>query len=270
MPYTSIEQVRHHLPLPSALSEKISDFAVTLAADDYVPFHHGAVETDSVVVKSVHAGGPIRLIVTPENGRVFFSEVPVVARSVVVASDSSLGTVYSENVDYVVDYAEGQLTLKNNGGLSNGVPVTIWYLPYTTYTGGIDYQLREDRGEIKRLPSGSIAPGETVFLEFRPVFLSLTDEIIAHAVAQANRMVENEVDVEAQFEADPMLSAAATFRALETVCRAAAAQELAGSRSRDKTAAAWMKLADDYAGRSEQLIKSFRPPFDSPRSPATS
>ena len=270
MSYTSIQQVRYHLALPAPVSDRITDQPVTLKDDSFTAFHGGAIETASVVVKSVHSGELSRISATPENGALSFSAGPVVVGSVVVASDSSLGTIFIENIDYVIDHASGGLTFKNGGRLVNGTPLAVWYLPYTTYLVGSDYQLREDRGEIRRLAGGDIAAGETVLVDFSPVYFSLTEEIISHAVVLANRMVENEVDNERQFEADPMLGAAATFQALETVCRAAAGHELAGSRGSDRTATVWIKLADDYAARSETLLKAFRPPFDSPRSPVSS
>jgi len=268
--YTNITQVRRHLALPFGVSEQITDVPVTLGDDGYTAFHGGAVDATTVVVKSVHSGQPSRVTATPVGGGLSFSTGPVVAGSVVVASDSSLGTIYAENVDYVVNCVEGTLTFKDGGNLVEGAPLTVWYLPYTIYSAGADYQLRDKPGEIRRLSGGGIAAGETVLLDFNPVYLSLTDEIVSHAVNLANRLVENEVDAEGLFEADPMLGAAATFKALETVCRAAAGHELAGLRGSDRTATAWMKLADDYAAKAETLLKAFRPPFDSPRSPATS
>jgi len=270
MSYTNTEQVRHHLALPTAVSEPITDQPVVLINDDFKVFHAGAVEAASVVVKSVHSVQLSRASFNLDSSSVSFSSSPVVPGSVVVASDSSLGTVFIENVDYVVDYASGVLTLKAGGQLSTGIWTTIWYIPFAIYLAGSDYLLREDRGEIRRLAGGAIASGETVLVDFKPVYFSLTEEIINHAVVLANRMVSNEVDAEGEFEADPTLGAAATFKALETVCRAAAGHELASSRGGDRTATAWMKLADDYAARSESLLKAFRPPFDSPRSPATS
>ncbi len=270
MSYTSIQQVRHHLAQPVPMSERITDLAVTLRDNGYAAFHGGAVEATSVVVKSVHLGQSLRVTITPGSGVITFSTGPVVIGSVVVASDSSLGSIFIENVDYVIDYTSGMLTFKEGGRLAGDTPLTIWYLPYSTYSVGSDYQVREDRGEIRRLVSGDIAVGETVLLDFDPVYLSLTDEIISNAVHLANRMVENEVDAEGEFETDPMLAAAATFKALVTVCRAAAGHELASLRGSDRTATAWMKLADDYTTRSEALLKAFRPPFDSPRTPAIS
>ena len=86
----------------------------------------------------------------------------------------------------------------------------------------------------------------------------------------ANGMVENEVDPDRQFEVDPTLSAAATYRALEIVCRAAAGRELASLRGGDRIAGAWIKLAEDYFARSGLLLRSFRPPYDGPRTPTRS
>jgi len=187
-----------------------------------------------------------------------------------VASDSSLGTVYVENVDYVVDYAGGRLTTKVGGSLSSAQTVTVWYLPYALYEEGSDYGLDASGGQIKRLSGGDIASGETVRLDYRPVFVSVTDEIIENAVALANGMVQTEVDAEREFEANPSLGAAATYRALEIVCRAAASRELASQNGADKVATVWIKLADDYAGRSDQLLTGFRPPFNGPRNPQRS
>jgi hypothetical protein len=189
---------------------------------------------------------------------------------VVVASDSSLGTVYQENTDYVVDYATGLLTVKAGGALTANQGVTVWMIVYGLYTESADFSVRADRGEIKRLTGGSIAVGETVYLDYVPVYVSVTDEIVDNAVSMANGIVENEVDPDRQFEVDPTLSAAATYRALEIVCRAAASRELASQRGGDRIAATWIKLADDHSQRSEMLMRSFRPPYDGPKSPVHS
>jgi hypothetical protein len=102
------------------------------------------------------------------------------------------------------------------------------------------------------------------------VFVSVTDEIVENAVALANGMVESEVDPEREFEANARLSASATYRALEVVCRAAASRELASQSGTDKVASVWIKLADDYGGRSDQLLNAFRPPCAGPRNPQRS
>jgi hypothetical protein len=270
MSYTNSEQVRHHLITPYPVADRVLDQAVLLPAVDSYRFHGGTVDADSVRVKSLQSTTPQRVEVTLTGGTASCGVASILSGSVVVASDSSLGTVYCENSDYVFDYTTGTLTTKSGGTLTDTQTVTIWYLPFTLYLSGTDYSLTADRGELRRLASGSIAVGERVWLDYEPVYVCVSDEIIANAVTMANGMVENEVDPNREFEADATLSTAATYRALEIVCRAAASRELAASRSGDRVASVWIKLADGYAERSELLLRSFRPPYDSPRNPVRS
>lgn len=270
MSYTNAEQVRHHLVIPYPVQDQVTDQAVILPGSDYVRFYGGAVNEGTVRVKSVQSTVPVRVQVTLSNGTVALGSAAVVPGSVVVASDSSLGTVFHENVDYIVDCSTGTLSVKAGGALASDQSVTVWYVPYTLYSVGIDYSLDAAGGEIRRLASGAIAAGETVWLDYQPVYVSVADEIVDNAVAMANGMVENELDPDRQFEVDPTLAAGATYRALEIVCRAAASRELSAQRGGDRMAATWLKLADSYSARSELLLRSFRPPYDGPRNPVHS
>jgi hypothetical protein len=270
MSYTTVEQVRQHLIIPYPIEEQVVDQPVTLTGSDYVRFFGGGVDNTSVRVKAVRSHVPVRTSIVFTEGSVLVSTSMIVPDSVVVASDSSLGTVYVENVDYIVDYGLGRVSIKAGGCLTSTQQVVVWYLPYALYEAGHDYTLDASGGQIKRLPGGSIASGEMVRLDYRPVFVSVTDEIIENAVALANGMVQTEVDTEREFDANPNLSAAATYRALEVVCRASASRELASQSGADKIATVWIKLADDYSTRSDQLLTAFRPPFTGPRNPQRS
>jgi len=270
MSYTSAEQVRCHLIVPYPIEDRVADQSVTLSGGDYVSFYGGAIEGSTVRVKSIKSQKPVRTTVSLSGGAAVVTGSMIVPGSLVAASDSSLGTVYVENIDYVVDYGGGVLTLKAGGVLDSNSKVTVWFFPYALYQEGSDYTLDSSGGRIKRLGSGSIADGETVRLDYNPVYVSVADEIVENAVAMANGLVETEVDPERQFEVNPTLSAAATYRALEIVCRAAATRELASQRAQDKAAVVWVRLADDYAGRSDLLLRSFRPPYSGPRTPARS
>jgi len=267
MSYTSAEQVRHHLVIPFPIEDQVIDQPVTMSGSDYVRFYGGAVDADSLRVKSIRSRKPTRATVNIGNGSSVITANTIVPGSVVVASDSSLGTVYVENVDYIVDYGSGSLAVKAGGALSSDHQVTVWFLPYALYEATSDYSLDATHGQIKRLTGGDIAAGETAWLDYRPVYVSIADEIVENAVTMANGMIEGEVDPEGQYEADSTLSAAATYRALEIVCRAAASRELASQSGADKVAAGWMKLSDDYATRSDLLLRNFRPPFSGPRAP---
>lgn len=267
MSYTNAEQVRHHLVIPFPVEDQVMDQLVTMSGSDYVRFYGGAVDAESFRVKSIRSRKPTRATAAFSNGSAVITANPIVPGSVVVASDSSLGTVYVENVDYVVDHGSGSLAVKAGGALLSNHQVTIWFLPYALYEALSDYSLDAGHGRIKRLAGGDIAAGETAWIDYRPIYVSVAEEIVENAVTMANGMIEREVDPEGQYEADSSLSAAATYRALEIVCRAAASRELASQRGADKVAAGWMKLSDDYATRSDLLLRNFRAPFSGPRAP---
>ena len=269
MSYTNVELVRHHLVAAFPTQEKVADQPLVLESD-YVTLFNGSVEESSVTVKSLQSNLPTRVTITLNGERNSLVSSPLAPGTVLAASDSSLGTIYSENVDYVIDYALADLIIKNGGALSIGQTVTVWYQPYFVYSVGIDYQLDTEHGRIKRLAGGAIASGETVYLDYSPVYLSFNDELLTNAVLEANGLVEKEVDPNGQFGADPVLQASATYRALEIICRASAARELSSLRGEDRTALAWMKLAEMYAARSEQLLRSFRPPIDGATAPVHS
>jgi hypothetical protein len=270
MSYTNVELVRHHLVSAFPAQDAVFDQPVILDGSDYVTFFNGAVEQSSLTVKSLQSNTQSRATVTLTSGRTSVASVSLVRGSVVVASDSSLGTIFVENVDFTLDYVLADLIIKSGGALSAGQTVTVWYQGYLLYVIGSDYQLDADRGQIKRLSGGGIATGETVYLDYTPVFKSFNDELLNNAVLEANGLIENEVDPNGEFGAAPVLQASATYRALEIICRAAAARELSGLRGEDRMALAWMKLADTYADKSDRLLRSFRPPFDGPATPVRS
>jgi len=267
MSYTNVELVRHHLATEFPVSDKVYDQIVILDSDEYISFYSGAVDEFSLLVKSIQINIPNRKQLTIGSGANTIDSFPLLRGSVVVASDSSLGTVYTESIDYVIDYKNACIYLKNNNDLTNGDTITIWYSKYTLYLNNTDYQIDDENGKIRRLTSGDIALNETIFIDYTPVYKSHTEEVLNNAVLEANNLIENEIDPEKIYGADPVLQAAATYRALEIICQTAAARELSSLRREDRPALAWMKLADVFAQRSEKLMRSFRPPIIGPNKP---
>ena len=267
MSYTNIELVRQHLMTPYPINDTIADQPVRLIDDDWMSFFTGAVDAESVRVKVVKAVAPVRVAATLGEQPVVFSATSVVPGVIVVASDSSLGRVYTENRDYIVDHSGGAISIKSDGVLGSGDTVVIWYLPYSLYQAGVDYSLDAAQGRIKRLLSGGIAAGETVMIDYAPLNADVSEELLVSAVAMANGMVETEIDPNRQFETNTLLEAAATFRALEIVCRAAAGRELARPGCDEKAALAWLKLAENYGGRADAMLNGFHPPFNDRHAP---
>lgn len=267
MSYTNEELLRPYLESAQPVSEYITDQALVMAGQEYLQFFSGTVAEGSVTVKSIQSHHPVRVAKTFSEATIVLATTPLVAGTVVVAADSSLGTVYTPNVDYAVDYRQAQVTLKSGGQLGVGATVYVWYAPHVLYTSGSDFALDVDTGRVRRLPNGDIADGETVWLDYRPSPIGVDDTLLANAVAEANGTIEREIDPAGQFGADPCLQAAASYRALAIVCRAAAMRGLVLHPESDRMAVAWLRLGEAFSERSELQIASFRPPLTGPAAP---
>ncbi|MFZ1684010.1 MAG: hypothetical protein WAU88_07735 [Candidatus Zixiibacteriota bacterium] len=267
MAYTTVENVRGHLVPSFPLQERVQNQAVILSTSE-VHFYPGPVVEDSFVAKVRRVQAHCRVQIALGEGGTRFSTSPLVSGSVVVASDSSLGAIFEEGTDYVVDYFTGLISAKQEGHLSVGQNVIIWWIPFAVLVRGVDYHLNAERGTIQRMSGGQVTDGESVFLDYDPLSSDFSEPLLISAVAEANSLIEREVDPQGEYGADAALGLAATYCALEIICRTAAARELSSLRSEDKIALAWITLADSYQTRSEKLMSAFRPRVSGPARPA--
>jgi len=270
MLYTNIEKVKQHLVSDFPFHESVFDQPVVLTNIDLVTFFGGAVAESSVAVKAVKSNDLKKIVATLGVSSTALPDDLLIRGTVVVASDSSLGRVYVENVDYIIDYAAGALLRKSGGVLVSGQQVVIWYGSFVNYAVGSDYVVNALDGSLRRTANGNIASGETVFLDYSPIIQSYNDLMIQNAVDEANGLIEKTIDPNQQFGLEPVLQISATYRAVEIVCRASAARELSSQRGAYNVALAWLKLAEEYARRADELMRSFRPPFAGPAAPVAS
>ncbi|UCC45750.1 MAG: hypothetical protein JSU65_07480, partial [Candidatus Zixiibacteriota bacterium] len=257
---TTVDKVRFHLGSAYPVFDRVRDYSLVVTSNDYLILFGGAIDAATVVAKTIEVNDPTRKDITLSSGGCALDEVPIVVGSVVVASDSSLGTVFVENTDYIIDYDSATIHIKPGGGLTVSQMVSVWFLPYRVLEPGTDYQVDAEQGRFRALPAGHISVGQTVRIDFSPRFDSYNDEILNNAVAMANGMIEQQLDPERQFGADPTLESTATYRALEIICRTAAARELSRSIKGDNNARVWMDLADRYEDHSDKLVRAFGPP----------
>jgi len=270
MLYTSVEKVRQHLVSLFPVNEKVFDQPVLLSETDSVTFFGGAIDEASLVVKSIQSNDLRRAVVTLGESAASLPDEMLIRGTVVVATDSSLGTVFIENKDFIIDYSNGRIEIKSGGQLLSGQNVVVWYGFYLKYSSGSDYIADAAQGAIRRTADSDIASGETVYLDYSPVFESYNDVMIQNAVDESNSLIEKTIDPEQQFGLEPLLQIAATYRAVEIVSRASAARELSSQSGEHNVAVSWLKLADDYATRADKLIQSFRAPLNGPSAPSIS
>lgn len=270
MSYTTADLVRKHLATAGPVRETITNQPMVLSDDGYRRFFSGPVDPSTVTVKAIPGGAPQRTTDVFTGDLVILPSESLVPGSVIVADNTSLGYLYRENLDYVVAYDTGRVQLKDGGDLEPGSTVAIWFLPYIIYETDVDYALRSDPGEIKRLAGGAISSGQTVYIDYAPRYAELDEDLIRSAVLEANGLIERQIDPDASFGADPSLQAAATCAALAVLCRASSIRALGTGSADDRAATVWLKVAADYAARSEELLRSFRPAAPGPSRPAHS
>lgn len=270
MSYTNVGLLRQYLSPSNPSSDQIFDQPLKMSGNDEIIFFNGAIELGTLQAKSIQTNDLFTASLTLQAGTNLFASAPIVRGNVLVASDLSQTTIYTENLDYIVDYSNGTLTIKSGGVLVVGNPVVVWYLPYTLYADGSDYSLDENRGTIRRLASGDIAENETIYLDYYPINAAVTDLVLEQAALEANGLIEATVDPEGQFGADPVLQSAATYRALEIVAYMAASRELTTRSNSYLAAQTWLKLADQFAVRADKLLNDFRPAASGPSNPTHS
>ncbi len=270
MSYTNIDLIRNHIEYIQPVSNSISDQRLVCDSDASLKFFSGSIKENSVVVKTItdYVPSSFNVLLTVNSFSIYSS--PLVRGSVICASDSSLGTIYKENIDYLIDYDKGNCILKSSGQINIGMSLTFFFIPYSLYNENSDYKIDYSNGFFQRTVSGNIQLGETLYINYAPIYNNYTDEILQNAVTEANAIIENQVDPDKQFGADLVLQTAATYRALEILCRSSAMRELISPVKKDTSAASWIKLAELYTSRSEKLVLTFKAPKNKPHKPTHS
>lgn len=162
-----------------------------------------------------------------------------------LASDSSLGTIYKENLDYTVDYNGGVVTRIASGNIPLGTDISIWYMPYRVYIRGVDYTIDYAKGEIKRLADGAIEPDQWVYVDYETEHAFIDDETIVNAINEANEQVLNFIDTIYSSSTDRSLVVAETYLAVAIICRIKALWAVSAG-SKNFVSLTWSALADQY------------------------
>lgn len=258
MSYTNVDLVRRHISFDESGTGLRRDQPVTFADQEWVNLPGRNLMKDSVLVKAVCNYSPVFEEVVVVNGTITLNNSHLLPDSVTAASDSSLGLIFRENIDYSVDTGNGVITSIEGGALPANGRIAVWYYHYSVYIEGHDYSIDYSAGKIRRLVGGDIQPGQTVLVDYELSVSRIDDELINQAVSEANALIEKQVDPHRQFGADGALQAAATYLAVSLVCRMAAAGELISVANGHQSAAAWLKIAESYRGDYEDYLKSFR------------
>jgi len=264
MPFTSPELVRAHLSDLRLGEIAISGITITLSGTQPATLPHSGVASGTVVVKAERSASPTRESRTLAGDWVSISHSQIVPASVLVAPDTSLSSVYVENVDYIVDYMAGRLRRISGGAIASGQTVEIWYRYYHVYASGDDYTIDASVGALTRKTTGAIADGQTVLTDYRVSLGTIHDSVIERAISEAGEAVLATIDSRFCDEPAVGIVIGETHWAVAAVCRIRAAATLAetGAPGANSRAAAqvWLELADRYDRTGREHLARFAAP----------
>lgn len=262
MAFTNLEKVKKHIIEHHLGFDLVRNLSFQLQGDDYTKLPHANLKTYSEKVKGKESFSPSKEEVNFESDEsAFLSHTELIPDSVVVASDSSLGEVYTENVDYSVDYDLGKIKRIESGSIPDGKTVVVWYLFYRVYQRDADYKIDYSNGKIKRLTSGVIEDGQWVLLDYQIEFGSLLDEVVENAICEAHERVLKFIDPSYHNSTDQGLVTAETYLVVSIVCNIKASEAksgkvLSGSQA-DSLSKAWERLADSYRRQAYLILSDF-------------
>ncbi|MEW5702768.1 MAG: hypothetical protein AB1792_11135 [Candidatus Zixiibacteriota bacterium] len=267
MAFTSPELVRAHLDVLRLGETRIDNHGVVLNGTTPVQLPHTGLVEGSLVVKCRRGEAPTRELAVLADAWVSLSHDSLVPDSVVIASDSSLGVVFQENVDFIVDYTAGRVRRIVDGAIGGGQTVVVWFEYHHVFTAGDDYTITYTSGQLARRSTGAIADGQSVLVEYAVANGFVSDAVIEQAMAESGEAVLAMVDSPDEEQPAPALVIGATHWTVAAVARMRAAAALASSAA-DSAAVrnitqAWLDLADRYEQSGRQFLSRFAAPVPS-------
>ncbi len=257
MSFTTVETVQKHIVENQIAVSQVDSEPVKLTAGLKVPLKYPPVNSGSEKVKAKEQIKPdYQTVMFPAGNQVSLDKSELIRDSVVIASDSSLGSIYKENLDYTVDYDNGILTRISSGNIPQAVTVSVWYMPYRVYTRGTDYSIDYSKGEISRISSGDIEAGQWVYVDYISEYAVIDEEIIKNAISEANEQVLNFIDSIYSSSTDSSLVVAETYLSVSIICRIKALQAIS-SGTRSCISSSWSALADQYKRDAYLLLGKF-------------
>ena len=265
MAFTSSELVRAHLTDARMGELQIQGEPLVLSGTAAVSLARGGIVPASVAVKARRSDSPTRETKALASAWVNLEHTHLIEGTVVVAADGSLGQVFVENNDFIVDAGGGRICRIDSGGIASGQSVVVWYHFYHVYAEGDDFTVDLSRGTIARRSSGEITDGQLVLVDYTVTLGSVSDSVIEQAIAESGEAVLALVDPSYHESPAAAVVIGATHWAVAAVARMRAASVLSGnpvSSSEARVAAqTWLEIAQKYDASGREFLARFAAPL---------
>lgn len=182
----------------------------------------------------------------------------IVWNTVTVSSDAILTTIYTENIDYIIDYVNGTIKRTSASAISSGSTIYIWYQEYEVLVKDQNYDIDYINGQIRR--KGSVIPNDaTVYVDYVYSPLTLDDSFINEIIKESENYLSSKLkSTYTLTSSDEGLKSAATNFTLYLLCLAQAAQELSTGRDNsDAISKQWIALSVKYLELSRNMFMPF-------------
>ncbi len=265
MGFSNIDLVKKHILEHELGTVGKENVACRLVGE--VPFQlpHVLILSGSEKVKAKEQNTPVcEMVSFDSSDTVQLSNQELIPDTVVVASDSSLGEIYAENVDYCIQYDEGKITRIQGGSIPQASSVAVWYFYFRVYIRDTDYQIDYTKGQIKRLSSGDIKDGQWIMADYTVEFALLSDEVIENAIREANDQILQMIDSAYANSTDQSLITAETYLAVSLLCNIKAMEAMtqnatSGSGGQAHSISlAWAKMSEVYRQQALELLRRFK------------
>jgi hypothetical protein len=271
MAFTTKEIVKKHILDHHLGSSKVENEQFRLSGADWTQLQRKMILPGSEKIKGKEQLDPTREDIDfSASDAQNLSHSDLIPDTVAAGGDSSLGTIYIENIDYHVDYESGRISRLSSGSIPQGATITVWYLYYRVYERGIDYDIDNQRGRVKRRSSGAIESGQTLYADYTAEYGSLDDEAIVNAISEANSRILDFIDTIHQDSNDKLLVTAETYLAVSIICKIRAMESISPSKGKTESsdARSWTALSDMYKKEAYNILSGYAGPGNRLNSPS--
>jgi hypothetical protein len=265
MGFTNIDLVKKHILEHELGTVTKENVACRLVAETSFQLPHILLLPGSEKVKAKENATPIRETASfASSDTVQLHSQELIPDTVVVASDSSLGQIYVENVDYTIDHDEGKITRIPSGAIPAASSAVIWYLYFRVYVKDSDYHIDYSKGQMRRLASGEVEDGQWVLVDYTVEFALLSDEVMENAVKEAGDLVAKYIDAIHANSTDQSLVTAETYLAVSILCNVKAMEAMTqnvaagGGWQTHSMSLAWSKMSETYRQQAYEILKGFK------------
>jgi len=203
--------------------------------------------------------GPVPLTLTGESWFATGYDAAMPASIVLASSDPPL-TRFLEGEDFAVLDESAQVKRIAGGAIGSGDTVQAWLIPLELFTEDVDYEVDYAAGTVTRIVTGGLPDPARVMISYSTNAAGATDALIGQAISEAeSKILDRLRDGYSESSTDDGLVIGATELTLSQLCDDLAIRSLnsIGDPSADDRARRFMELAVRFRERATTTLSKF-------------